>query len=309
MRHKALIVDDSKEIRTALINSISDLFSSVIEANNGLTAIKAFIKERPNFIITDIEMPSINGYRLISTIREMDEGRDIPIIMISEAKSSMDKRLMSFDIGASDFIIKPYSDEELRARVKALLRISELMTELKEKNALLEKLSITDDLTHLNNRRYFFDSLRERIAIGLRFHLHVACIIFDLDNFKEINDNHGHLVGDEVLKKLSRILTSSMREGELLARFGGEEFIMCIFNTNIDDATLAAERIREVVKNTDFSTDGTGELRVTISAGVAVYPQGYDISTDELVKAADDALYISKNKGRDRVTTTEMKQA
>ncbi len=302
MSGKVLIVDDSQQARKAIKEALADLFTEFVEADDGLAAIKAFVEEKPGFIISDIEMPSINGYRFISTVRNMEDGRDVPIIMLSGTKNSLKKKLTGFNLGASDFVIKPFDREELEARVKSLLKMRHLMDELKEKNALLEKLAITDELTGLYNRRHFFEVVREQMALGLRHNFKIACLLMDIDHFKEINDSCGHAAGDEVLRKTGSLLNACRREGELLARFGGEEFIICLFNAGAESAMLAADRFRTLIGTHDFSTPSMRIPRITVSLGVAIYPQNKVITIDELLKAADKALYRSKLEGRDRVS-------
>lgn len=302
MSGKVLIVDDSQQARKAIKEALSDLFTEFVEADDGLSAIKAFVEEKPGFIVSDIEMPSINGYRFISTVRNMEDGRDVPIIMLSGSKNSLKKKLTGFNLGASDFVIKPFDREELEARVKSLLKMRHLMDELKEKNTLLERLAITDELTGLYNRRHFFEVVREQMALGLRHNFKIACLLMDIDHFKEINDSCGHAAGDEVLRKTGSLLNTCRREGELLARFGGEEFVICLFNAGPENAMLAADRFRTLIGNYDFSTPSMRIPRITVSLGVAIYPQDKVVSIDELLKAADKALYRSKLEGRDRVT-------
>lgn len=305
MNGKVLLVDDSQQARVAIREALKDIFEVFIEADDGLTAIKAFVEEKPGFIITDIEMPSINGYRLISTVRNMEDGKDLPIIMLSGTKNSLKKKLTGFNLGASDFLIKPFESEELVARVKSLLRTRFLLDELKEKNTLLARLAVTDELTGLYNRRHFFETVREQMALGLRHNFKIACMLMDIDHFKKINDTHGHIAGDDVLRKIGSLLNSCKREGELLARFGGEEFIMCLFNTDSASVLRAAERFRNLIKSFEFSSSHHPNLHVTVSIGVAIYPQASIITIDELIKAADSALYRSKVDGRDKVSLYE----
>lgn len=297
---KILLVDDSQNERAAIKSTLQHLFNEFIEADNGLTAIKAFVEEKPGFVITDVEMPSINGFRFISTIRGMEDGKDVPIIMLSGTKNSLKSKLTGFNVGASDFILKPFDADELVARVKALLNVKHLLNELKEKNALLEKLATIDELTSLYNRRHFFEAVREQFALGQRYKFRAAFMLMDIDHFKEINDTHGHMAGDEILKKLGRLLNACKREGELLARFGGEEFIMCLFNTDVDNALLAAERFRNLIRTFDFSSPNCPSIKISVSIGVAVCPDD-KVSVDELIKASDSALYKAKLDGRDRV--------
>ena len=305
MSEKVLLVDDSKEARSQIKKALGDIFTDFIEAVEGIGALKSFVEEKPCLVITDIEMPSIDGYRFISTIRSMEDGRDVPIIILTGSKDSLKKKLRGFDLGASDFLVKPFHPEELTARVKSLLRMSALMNQLKERNAQLKKLAITDELTGLYNRRCFFDKIKEQMALGHRHNFKVACILIDIDHFKKINDTNGHQAGDEVLKKIGRLLKSCKREGELIARFGGEEFVLCLFNTSSESAYLAAERFRNLLGAYDFSSPLCPDLRLTVSIGVAVYPHNGLFTIDDLLKAADKALYRSKRDGRNRVTIFE----
>lgn len=300
-----LLVDDSQAAREAMKAALKGAFTHFIEADDGLTAIKAFVEEKPCFIITDIEMPSLNGYRFISTIRAMEDGKNVPIVMISGTKQSLKNKLSGFNAGASDFIMKPYEPEELITRVRTLLRMHRLMEELKEKNLLLEKLAVTDELTGVNNRRFFFDSVKSQIALGLRHNFKIACLLMDIDHFKTINDTYGHMAGDEILRKIGKLLNSCKRDGELLARFGGEEFVICLFNSDSESALLAAERFRHLIRSYDFSSPLCQASQITVSIGVATYRQNKPITIDELIKAADKAMYQSKADGRDRVTIYE----
>jgi diguanylate cyclase (GGDEF)-like protein len=305
MNGKVLLVDDSQQARVAIREALKDIFEVFIEADDGLSAIKAFVEEKPGFIITDIEMPSIDGYRFISTVRNMEDGKDLPIIMLSGTKDSLKKKLTGFNLGASDFLMKPFESEELVARVKSLLRTRFLLDELKEKNTLLARLAVTDELTGLYNRRHFFETVKEQMALGLRHNFKIACMLMDIDHFKKINDTHGHIAGDDVLRKIGSLLNSCKREGELLARFGGEEFVMCLFNTDSASVLRAAERFRHLIKSFEFSSSNHPNLHVTVSIGVAIYPQASIVTIDELIKAADSALYRSKVDGRDKVSLYE----
>ncbi|MBI5809892.1 MAG: diguanylate cyclase, partial [Deltaproteobacteria bacterium] len=218
----------------------------------------------------------------------------------------LEKKLIGFNLGASDFLIKPYEEEELVARVKSLLRMRRLMVEIKEKNALLEKLAVTDELTGIFNRRHFFDEFQQQLALGLRHTFKVACLVMDIDHFKDINDTHGHVAGDEVLRKIGRLLNSCKRGGEIVARLGGEEFVICLFNTDKRSALLAAERFISLIRAYDFSSPNCPGLKnITVSIGLAILPRDAVGTVDDILKAADKAMYRSKANGRDRITVCE----
>ena len=308
MPDKILLVADSRKQRTTIKNALTGIFATFLEAKDGRSAIKKFKEEKPGFVIIDMEVPNVSAYKLISTVRDMEYGEDVPIILLSDTKVSLKKKLKGFNLGASDFIIRPYDEAELVARVKSLLRIRLLMLELKEKNSLLEKLSVTDELTGLYNRRYFFESVKQQMALGMRHNFNIACMLMDIDHFKAINDTHGHIAGDMVLRKIGSLLNICKRSGELLARYGGEEFVLCLFNTNAKSSLKAAERFRKLIKSQDFSTDAFPNIGiVTMSVGIAICEQNVSVTIDidELLAASDRALYESKSSGRDRVSISE----
>lgn len=293
-----LIVDDSPTIRSSIRKALEDvhLFTHILEADDGVKALEVFLKNRVDFIITDVVMPKVDGYKLVSSIKGMEKGKDIPVIMLTERRESTDK-IKGLTIGASDYIIKPFDSGELIARVKVLLRMEKLQEELKEKNALLERLAITDELTGVPNRRYFFEILRMQMALAKRYGFPIACLLMDIDHFKRVNDTYGHPTGDMVLKRLAQVISSTKREGELLARIGGEEFAICLFKTDALGAIHAAERIRRLVESTDFPEG----FKVTVSIGVSSFPEDGVETIDDLLKTADEAMYHAKKAGRNRV--------
>ena len=298
-----LIVDDSPAVRTLIKNVVTEnsLFSNCLEAQDGMEALKLFFNNKVDFIITDIMMPKVDGYKLISAIKESEAGKDIPVIMLSAGKKGVMDKVKGLEIGASDYLIKPFDSSELLARIIVFLKMQRLQEELKEKNALLEKLSITDELTGIYNRRYFCEYMNMHMALAKRHNYQIGCIMIDVDLFKKVNDTFGHDVGDKVLKGIARLMKDKIREGEIIARFGGEEFIVGLCRVDTSGAMIAAERIRKAVEGANLSDDANNPLKMTVSIGIALYPQQGVSNLDELIKAADDALYHAKRTGRNRV--------
>ncbi|OGP66176.1 MAG: hypothetical protein A3K22_06370 [Deltaproteobacteria bacterium RBG_16_42_7] len=297
-----LIVDDSPTIRQVIKDAVTanGMFSTILEAKDGIEALKLFSSNKIDFVVTDVMMPKLDGYKFISTIKNSELGRDIPVIMLSASRKEFVDKLKGFNIGASDYLVKPFDGSELLARINVFLKIQELQNELKKKNALLEQLSITDTLTGLYNRRYFYDHISKHSAKVKRHPGHFGCLMIDIDHFKNINDTYGHDIGDKILKRVSGIMTSEMRSGEVLARFGGEEFIVCLCEANEKEAIVAAERMRKAVEDANLIEDDN-PVKVTISIGVVIYPlQGLE-NSDNVIKAADEALYHAKKTGRNKV--------
>lgn len=293
-----LIVDDSPSIRLGIREAMeeAEVFSRILEADDGGKALEVFLKEEIDLLITDMVMPRVDGYKLISSIRGMERGKDIPIIMLTVRGEPLDK-IKGLTIGANDYVTKPFDKGELIARVKVLLRMEELKEELKEKNAELKRLAITDELTGLPNRRYFFDTMKTQLALAKRHGFSISCLVMDIDHFKRINDTYGHSTGDMVLKGVASVVESTKRGGEVMARIGGEEFAICLFRVGETEAVHTAERIRKAVESTNLPEG----LKVTISIGVSSFPGGGVETIYDLLKTADEAMYHAKEAGRNRV--------
>lgn len=298
-----LIVDDTPYVRAAVKDAVleSGLFPNIIEAGDGAEALRLFVSNKVTFIITDVVMPVIDGYKLVVAIREMESGSDIPVIMLTASKKQFSDKIKGLTLGASDYVIKPFDKGELIARIKVLLKMQGLQEELKAKNALLERIATTDELTGLPNRRHFFDTARTIVALARRNDLPIACLMIDIDFFKKINDTYGHQAGDMVLKNVAELMQKNKREGELLARFGGEEFVMCLFKADEAAAFGAAERFRKRIDEMKIQLDESKAIFVTVSAGCSALAGDSLTDIDKLIAMADEALYRAKNNGRNKV--------
>ena len=300
-----LLVEDSATQAVRLMEMMSDLGYTVIHKKNGKEALDYLKKNGdsniPELIISDIVMPVMDGYELCKTVKEIYS--DIIFIMITgvDDENAMDK---AYQAGASDFVTKPISKKELIARINNLLyvKIAELqvnclLDELKKKNDVLSKLSITDELTTLYNRRYIIDQLELRMQEAERYECPLSLMMIDIDNFKHVNDDFGHNVGDEILVKTSLEIKNNLRAHDLLGRYGGEEFLVVLPKTDMDNACIAAQNIRNAVRSIHFKQ--LSDDQITISIGVAEYKQ--NMRYKELIKMADNCLYKAKQNGKDRV--------
>ncbi|HET6760482.1 MAG TPA: diguanylate cyclase, partial [Gemmatimonadaceae bacterium] len=229
-----------------------------------------------------------------------------PVIM-QTALDSTENKVEGLDAGADDYITKPINFAELEARVNSLLRIKSLQSalaarekDLSDLNDKLRMISLTDGLTGIDNRRSLEDRLHEMWQHSVRLHEPIALIICDIDKFKSVNDNYGHQAGDSVLKEFAQLLKAEKREIDRVGRYGGEEFLLILSGTVLDAAVTFAERLREKVEGHTFSYAG-GTLRRTMSCGVAASPHPRVKDQEALLRAADDALYVAKETGRNRV--------
>jgi two-component system, cell cycle response regulator len=199
--------------------------------------------------------------------------------------------------GAHDYLKKPFEPAELIARIGGAVRIKRLQDELRMRNEQLDRLSRTDDLTGIYNRRHLDERLYEEAKIAARRQQPLAVLMLDIDHFKNVNDSEGHPAGDRVLQEFARRLRDTVRAGSIVGRWGGEEFLVIAPHTTTDEVAMLGERIRKAIAQQSVDL-GDRHISITVSIGCAV---GFDESA-VLVDRADAALYRSKAEGRDRVT-------
>jgi len=216
------------------------------------------------------------------------------------SKAEHTDKVRGLELGASDYVTKPFDEGELVARVNTHLRIKELHESLQEKNRQLLEMANRDGLTGLYNHRYFHESVSKDFQRAVRYNESLSCVMFDIDHFKKFNDTYGHQTGDVVLKTLGGLVKKLMRDSDLAARYGGEEFALLLYHTEAKDAYQIAERLRKTVEQYKFQAEDL-VLSVNISVGVASYyhPEISDAKT--LIECADKALYRAKEEGRNRV--------
>jgi len=300
VRGRILVVDDNRDNIEIIATRLRYRGYDMVEASDGHEALEKVRTQAPDLILLDVMLPDIDGYEISRRIKNDADLPFIPIILVTARDSTQDK-VAGLDAGADDYLTKPINFPELEARVRSMLRIKRLQDELEEKNRELERLSISDGLTGLFNHRHIHGLLEEEFERAERSHDKVSVAMLDLDRFKSVNDRFGHQAGDRVLVELAEILTESAREIDRLGRYGGEEFMALLPDTDIEDAAVFVERVRREVARRPFDI-GRGEpLRLTISAGVATYPYPGIESPETLVRLADAALYAAKFGGRDRV--------
>lgn len=245
-----------------------------------------------NLYIVDLILPDISGDEVIASLRSKDEYAVILAVSSLDTISVMTDVLAS---GADDYITKPITQNLFMARLKANVRTYSLMEELKNKNLKLEYLIKEDGLTGLLNHKCIMETLENEIDRAHRYRTPLSIIMFDIDKFKKVNDTYGHHIGDEVLQVLGKFLKSHSRDFDIVGRYGGEEFVVILPETDIRGTILYANRLREEIMALQFSEP---DLKITISGGIGVCD---DHSAVDLLKQADHYLYKAKNKGRNRI--------
>ncbi|MCF8067372.1 MAG: diguanylate cyclase [Desulfobacterales bacterium] len=295
-----LIVDNNIE-NTGPLKKLLDIngFRPVV-VKNGIQAIEYLKKENSiSLILSDITIPQMNGYELCGWLKKEPETKIIPVIFLTEKCETPDI-VKGFEAGASDYITKPFSDEELLARIKTHILFKKAVQQEQEKKRRIKERSLRDGLTGLYNRYYLNDFFEQEFKRTQRYEADLSCLLLDLDFFKEINDTHGHPFGDFVLKAFAGFLKENIRLHDMAFRYGGEEFLIILPQTNIKGAQVVAEKIRTRCETNKIS-DGKDKVSLTVSIGLVSKRYHSPDCWENLVGLADKALYKAKSGGRNRV--------
>ena len=291
-----LIVDDDLSIRDAMHEFVVLSGYEASVASSAEEALEVLSVNVVEVVITDILLPGMDGLALTDQIKR---NRDVDVIVMTGYSTDYSYE-EAISKGASDFVFKPVRFEELLLRLKRVLNERRLNQERIQMLDELKKLSITDGLTQLFNSRYFYTQLKGEIERFNRYGHKLSLLLLDIDNFKEYNDNYGHLEGDKILVRLGRIIKSCLRKMDTAYRYGGEEFTIILPGTHGEEARTVAERLRVAVATEDFTGGRNVGLKITISIGVTQYRHEEKISS--FVQRADQAMYKSKQAGRDKVS-------
>src|SRR6185312_5187994 len=301
MRQQIVVADDSPVYRSLVRDTLATNGHDVRVAANGSEAVELVMRHRPAVVVSDWEMPDLNGIELSKIIRQ-HSSLNVHIILLT-ANSNKEQVIEGLQSGADDYLTKPFHPGELLARVAVGLRISELTREIQEKNRLLEELSLTDPLTGLPNRRAFEQWATRELSGAVRHQFGFCLVMADLDKFKGINDSYGHAAGDEVLRRFSTVIRQNTRASNICARLGGEEFVLALSHIDKQGVTVALERLR--CGFAEERLESAPSLRVTASFGVAGLHHGVPTDLDGLLSQADAALYRAKQQGRNRFEFSE----
>ncbi len=307
--HYRILVADDREDNLGLLREwLSSQDYYVRCARDGREALEMARKEPPDLILLDKVMPEVDGLSVARELKKEDRFSTVPIIVLTGREDT--RRHTIFDeTGADDLIMKPLTFEEVDTRVRTMLKKREVFRaleraneELQRANERMSRLVQFDEKTKLHNYRHFMERLVEEFKRARRYGNHLTLLMLDIDHFKGVNDRHGHLAGDQVLKEFGAIMARSARETDLIARYGGEEFAILLPQTTAVQGQRLGDRIRRSTEVFVFNSgDVQGGVRITVSAGVATYPINDRIQAPEdLVRAADEALYRAKEAGRNR---------
>lgn len=302
---RVLYVEDSNTVAAVMLRVLGEMNLEVDHYTSASEACDVFDAERYDLVISDILVDgAMSGTGLVRSIRAACPDRmRTPILAISGIEDK-NQRIELFRLGINDFISKPVLDEEVRARVTHLITNRQLLAQVEDQRRHLYELAMTDQLTGLYNRNSLAEFAARALSEAERHDFPLSVVLIDIDHFKTINDTHGHLVGDEVLSAIGELLLEDTRTEDFAVRFGGEELLLILTHCDLADASTHSERIRARIE----AMHPCG-LDVTASMGVAARPAGETVAFEQLLRAADEAVYEAKENGRNRVTTARSTSA
>ncbi|WP_339913211.1 PleD family two-component system response regulator [uncultured Brevundimonas sp.] len=295
---RILVADDNELQATRIVEHLATDHRPVVEGDPAEALIAA--RSPIDLMIINVSSSGFDGLRLIAQVRSSDVSRRVPILAVVDP-ADRPRLVKALELGANDILAKPVDTEELAARARLQVRRKRYTDYLKQKLDYSLEMAVTDALTGLHNRRYMASQLDAMVKRAGQGGSEVAVLVMDIDHFKAVNDGFGHDAGDEVLREFGVRLATNVRAIDLPCRVGGEEFVVIMPGTNLEDAVRIADRIRRDVAATPFPImSGAEHLTITISIGVAVTEGGSD-SPEALLKRADEGVYEAKAHGRNKV--------
>lgn len=300
-KDSALVVDDSPIYRRLISSHLREWGFEVTLASDGLEAWKVLERAgKPTLVLTDWVMPGIDGVELCRKIRERASPDQYLYTILLTSKDEKSDLLKAMAAGADDYLVKPFDEQELRARVLVGKRISALQQELIAAREAMRRAATYDALTGLLNRHEIVEALRRELSRSLRDKKCLSIIMADADHFKSVNDELGHLAGDEVLREVARRLRAGVRAYDSVGRYGGEEFLLVLPGCDLISAFTRADQLRSAVSCKAINT-GAGSRIITLSMGIAVANGDSPVDLQKLLHRADAGLYEAKRNGRNRV--------
>ncbi|HZL61344.1 MAG TPA: PleD family two-component system response regulator [Pseudolabrys sp.] len=299
-RHgRILIVDDRPSSYERVAATLSAEHTVDVESNPSEALFHA-AEGNYELLIVSLGLKDFDGLRLCSQVRSLERTRNVPILAISEADNNT-RLVRGLEIGVNDYLLRPIDKNEMLARVRTQIKKKRYTERLRDNVQMSIEMAITDALTGLFNRRYMESHLATLVEQAAARGKPIAVLVVDIDYFKAVNDSHGHDAGDDVLREFALRIRKSIRNIDLVCRYGGEEFVIVMPETDMAVATMVAERLRRRIASEPFTIQqGARNLEVTISIGIAALGGSND-NAAAILKRADTALYRAKRDGRNRV--------
>ncbi len=306
MKFRVLIIDhsltQSDEVKT--IFTQSGLVDRIYEAHNGAEGLRIIKNEEVDLVICNPSLPDMDGLNFLREFRALPDQPHLPVLLVS-SRAEIDYKAKAFELGAQEFLIRPFQPDDLLMRAKSLIHLKKTYEELHRQIRDLEKTANVDPLTGVFNRKYFIEMMKSELGRSRRHRYTIACLMIDIDNFKTVNDSLGHSVGDHLLKELAQRLNQHMRGYDFTSRYGGDEFVVLLPQSSKGGSLALAERLRHTVDSEPFLKAEGRNIRLSISIGIAAF-SGLEVSSEEeLVTTSDRALYEAKQRGRNCIAVAE----
>jgi len=287
-----LYVEDDNDIRDRLVLFFKYFTDDLYLAKDGKEGLELYIKHKPDIVVSDIKMPNMNGIEMVKEIKNINKKQHV-IFTTAHNESGFFMDLINMQVDG--YILKPIDLDKLKEKLDVIKENIELTNFYLKYQKILERKVYIDSLTNIYNRAYFEEGLDKEIARVNRENTYLSLIILDIDFFKNINDTYGHQVGDDILIEIASLIGDNTRKTDIFARWGGEEFVKILPNTNLEKALIVAESLRKKIEEHNFSNN----IKITCSFGVSEFKS--DDDKHKLVKRADKALYLAKENGRNKV--------
>ena len=295
---RILLVDDRPSSSERIAALLNGEHAVEVEADPNDALFRA-AEGNYDLIIVSLGLENFDGLRLCSQLRSLDRTRNVPILAVSESETNA-RLVRGLEVGVNDYLLRPVDKNELLARVRTQIRKKRYTERLRDNVQMSIEMAITDPLTSLYNRRYMESHLSSLLEQAVSRKKPLTVLVLDIDYFKAINDTHGHDAGDDVLREFALRVKKSIRGIDLACRYGGEEFVVVMPETDLAVATMVAERLRRRIAAEPFPIqDGSRSIELTISVGISAL--GKDDDAAKILKRADGALYRAKRDGRNRV--------
>jgi two-component system cell cycle response regulator len=306
MKFSVLIIDHSLRH----VENIKKIFiqcgavARVYEASDGTKGLQTLKDKTVDLVVCNATLPDMDGLKFLKALQALPDCSHLPVLLIA-SEAQMDYKAKAFELGAQEFLVRPFQTEDLLMRAKSLVRLKNTYEELHQRIQDLEKSSNVDSLTGIFNRKYLGDAMKVELRRSRRHRFTLACMMIDIDNFKSVNDTFGHTTGDHAIQELAYRLSQQLRGYDFVARYGGDEFTLLLPQSSKGGALALAERLRNIIESEPFLKREGKNIHMTISIGIAAF-SGSELSDEEqLIITADRALYEAKQKGRNCIAIAE----